>query len=167
MNLRWDMHSDRRGAFYQSKKNQRIFHDWAKELTDEQSLSLGFYRSESTTLKIGKRKGKLSPFEVHSVRPVRRVGPDGQQQTELVAEITQSWIPSDNSAEFYRGGSTIIIGLEDACIRYCIRKRVGRQESIEAQQSFRMSTDDDSLRSNYSVDPSDNREPFAMLHRGL
>ena len=44
--------------------------------------------------------GELRPFEVHSVRPVRRIGPDGQQRTDLVVEITQSWLPGDGRGNF-------------------------------------------------------------------
>lgn len=167
MSLSWDLHANRRGAFYTSRKNAAIFHKWAKEhLTDEESLTLGFYGSEAGEITVNNVKGTLSPFEVHSVRPVRRVGPDGQQEMDLVIEITQNWIPSDGSKEFYRGGSTLIIGLEERAIRYCIRKRVAHPGRIGAQQSFRLGVAQSSLRNNYfTVEGVSHREPFAMLHR--
>ena len=165
MNLRWDMRGDRRGAFYQSRKNRLIFHEWAKnKLTETQALELGFYNIHPCPMDIGTEKGELSPFEVHSVRPVRRVGPDGQQQTDLVVEITQSW--TSKKGDFYRGGSTLIIGLEDGRIRYCIRKRVAQSDRVESERGFRMSASDASVRSNYFSDIGSDREPFAMLHRG-
>ncbi len=136
---------------------------WLKQkINEEQARSLGFSRSE--TLLVGKDTGKLSPFEVHSVRPVRRVDPDGQQRLDLVVEITQSWVPE--GGEKYRGGSTLIIDLEQSRIRYVVRKRVGHAQRISSQQGFRMALADTSIRSNYYDDITHGREPFAMLHRG-
>jgi hypothetical protein len=167
MSLSWDLHSNRRGAFYTSRRNARIFHDWAKDnLTDEQSLTLGFYCSEAGEITVNNVKGTLSPFEVHSVRPVRRVGPDGQQEMDMVIEITQNWIPADGNGDFYRGGCTLIIGLEARAIRYCIRKRVAHPGRIDSQQSFRLGLAQSSLRNNYfTAESVSHREPFAMLHR--
>lgn len=165
MALTWDLHANRKGAYESSKENARVFHNWLKKkVSDDQALSLGFYRSQ-TTMKVGKESGALSPFEVHSVRPVRRVGPDGQQQLDLVVEITQTWKPSNRVGENYRGGSTLIIGLEDRRVRYTIRKRVAHADRIGTQQSFHMSMADSSMRSNYFDDTTNGREPFAMLHR--
>lgn len=113
---------------------------------------------------MGKEEGKLSPFEIHSVRPVRRVGPDGQQRLDLVVEITQSW--SRPNGEKYRGGSTVIIDLEKKRLKYVVRKRVGQAQRISNQQGFRMSLADASIRSTYYDDFARGREPFAMLHRG-
>jgi hypothetical protein len=173
MHLTWDLRADRRGAFYTSRKNCVIFHDWAKEkLTDEEALLLGFYKSEADDLEVNGVKGSLSRFEVHSVRPVRRVGPDGQQKMDLVVEITQRWIPANGGGEFYRGGCTLIIGIAEHALRYCIRKRVARPESIESQQGFRMAAAGSTLRSNYfapdaAAGNGNAAEPFAMMHRCL
>jgi hypothetical protein len=165
MALTWDLHSNRRGAYQSSRSNAFLFHKWLKDkLDDEQARSLGFYRNESESLKVDGKSGKLSKFEVHSVRPVRRVGPDGQQQLDMVVEITQSWTPPNGQK--FRGGSTLIIDLERKGIRYVVRKRVGHPSRISNQQGFRMSLADASIRSNYYEDFSSGREPFAMLHRG-
>jgi len=167
MSLTWDLHANRKRAYDSSRHNAYIFHEWIKKrVSDDEALSLGFYRSENSTLKVENEVGTLSRFEVHSVRPVRRVGPDGQQQLDLVVEITQTWRPSNRSFDKYRGGCTLIIDLESQRIRYCIRKRVGHAERIGAQQGFRLSMADSSIRSNYFDDTTDRHEPFAMLHRG-
>jgi hypothetical protein len=164
MPLTWDLQANRKRAYETSRDNARAFHNWVKSsTTDEQALSLGFYRSNDKPLKVGDEVGTLSPFEVHSVRPVRRVGPDGQQKLDLVVEITQSWKPEDGPK--YRGGSTLIIDLERRYIRYVVRKRVGQAGRISDQQGFRMSLADTTLRSNYYEDIAHGREPFAMLHR--
>jgi hypothetical protein len=163
MSLTWDLHANRKRAYESSKVNAIILNRWLKEKIDEeQARSLGF--SRSATLLVGKDVGNLSPFEVHSVRPVRRVGPDGQQRLDLVVEITQSWRPE--GGDKYRGGSTLIIDLEQNRIRYVVRKRVGHAQRISNQQGFRIALADSSIRSNYYDDIARGREPFAMLHRG-
>ena len=134
-------------------------------MKEADSRALGFFLDEQAVRQLDGTPGRLSPFEVHSVRPVRRVGPDGQQQLDLVVEITQSWIPDGDTGK-YRGGCTLIIDLESHSIRYCVRKRVGHPDRIAAQQSFQMAMDDASLRSNYFTGSVGGREPFAMLHRG-
>ncbi|HZD04978.1 MAG TPA: hypothetical protein VE173_08665, partial [Longimicrobiales bacterium] len=55
-------------------------------------------------------EGRGLPFEVHSVRPARRIGPDGQFLTELVVEITQARRePGLRSGTFrFRGGCTLL-----------------------------------------------------------
>jgi hypothetical protein len=163
MSLTWDLHANRKRAYESSRVNAIIMNRWLrKHLSEEQARSLGFYRSK--TLTVGSDSGTLSPFEVHSVRPVRRVGPDGQQRLDLVVEITQSWMPEGGYK--YRGGSTLIIDLEQTRIRYVVRKRVGHPQRISSQQGFRMALADTSIRSNYYDDIARGREPFAMLHRG-
>lgn len=163
MSLTWDLHENRRRAYESSKVNAIILNRWLKQkINDEQARSLGF--SRSAALLVGDTLGKLSPFEVHSVRPVRRVGPDGQQRLDLVVEITQSWMPEGGYK--YRGGSTLIIDLEKNEVRYVVRKRVGHAQRISNQQGFRIALADSSIRSNYYDDIARGREPFAMLHRG-
>lgn len=165
MSLTWDLQANRKRAYETSRDNARIFHNWLKNsISCEQALSLGFYQSNDKPLKVGDEVGTLSPFEVHSVRPVRRVGPDGQQKLDLVVEITQSWKP--DAGQRYRGGSSLIIDLERRYIRYVVRKRVAQAARVSDQKGFRMSLADTTLRSNYYEDIAHGREPFAMLHRG-
>ena len=163
MKLTWDLHANRLRAYESSRLNAFIFHKWIKDsVCAEQTHSLGFSRAK--TLRVDKEEGTLSPFEVHSVRPVRRVGPDGQQQLDVVVEITQSWMTS--TGHRYRGGSTMIIDVEANRVRYVIRKRVGHAQRIFNQKEFRLALADTSIRSNYYDDISRGREPFAVLHRG-
>ena len=163
LSLSWDLHANRKGAYELSRLNAARLNKWLKKhMTEDQARSLGFSRLASLT--VGKEEGKLSPFEVHSVRPVRRVGPDGQQRLDLVVELTQSW--SRPNGDKYRGGSTVIVDLEQRRLKYVVRKRVGHPQRIVNQQGFRMSMADMSIRSNYYDDIARGREPFAMLHRG-
>jgi hypothetical protein len=119
LQLSWDLHVDREKAFDLSRANARAVHCWLMtdpKIRDADTETLGFHRHE--------QPGKVSKFEVHSVRPVRRIGPDGQQRTDVVVEITQSW-KSGGAGESLRGGCTLLIDPEKRAIRYVIRKRVG------------------------------------------
>jgi hypothetical protein len=80
----------------------------------------------------------IRPPVIESVRPARRIGPDGQVVFAIVAEITQQAIVrepgSPRSAVFY-GGSTVILGPEGE-IRYVIGKGVQSQPRIRQQLEF-------------------------------
>ena len=75
---------------------------------------------------------------IESVRPARRIGPDGQVVFGIVAEITQHAIVkepgSSRSAVFY-GGSTIILGPEGE-VRYVVGKGVQSSSRITRQLEF-------------------------------
>ena len=131
LELSWDLRADRKKAFEISQQNGLSVHAWLTDdpgIRDADTEALGFYRHERDTL--DGKPGKLRDFEVHSVRPVRRIGPDGQQRTDLVVEITQSWFPADGSGKF-RGGCTLIIDLERRAIRYAVCKRVGHPDRMQ------------------------------------
>ena len=55
----------------------------------EEAMGLALRANAPATIERSEVDG-LPKVEVHSVRPARRVGPDGQQIAELVVEITQS-----------------------------------------------------------------------------
>ena len=161
MSLRWDLYGARQTAFNSSRENAATLHGWLKSrLKEEQARALGFSLLPSLT--IGTEEGKLSTFEIHSVRPLRRVGPDGQLQLATVVEITQSW--TSKSGQKHRGGSTLLIDMDRQRIRYVIRKRVGHSERVLTQRNFLLTLRDGSLRSNYYDDVARGREPFALLH---
>jgi len=169
LELAWDLHVDRKRAFDISKANGFFVHEFFKRdpgIHDSDTEALGFYRAENLPITTAGQKGRLRNFEVHSVRPVRRVGPDGQEQTDLVVEITQSWIPDDGGVKF-RGGCTLIIDLETRRIRYVIRKRVDHEGRFQQQEAFQMQMAQGNLGFNYIGKEAMTREPFAMLHRRL
>jgi len=120
-------------------------------------------------------------FEVHSVRPARRVGPDGQLLTDLVIEITQ-WKPgyydstlqqrADNGETVepydfkFRGGSTLLVDLHSGEVRYCVAKYVQSATRLARQRDFRLGRTDASLRAMYfGALQQQAIEPFAFLHR--
>jgi len=116
-------------------------------------------------------------FEVHSARPARRVGPDGDSLHQIVVTIGQ-WrrLPIDPSRAMskensflFRGGCTVILDLDTLELQYAIRKRITSENRIRRQREFLQGSVGASLRATYFGDPLRDRdaEPFAFLHRGV
>lgn len=165
MSLAWNLRSGRRQAFDASRANAAALKTWldGSAFSDEGAKVLGFFRSSSRSITVDGTEGALSRFEVHSVRPVRRVGPDGQQRVDLVIEITQKWTPLD-SQEGYRGGCTLLVDPDTGRVRYCIRKRVASEERVAAQREHAAAEALLSPRAAYFSNWANAPEPFAMLH---
>jgi len=167
MSTKWDLQSDRREAYCLSKQNARKFWKWlmnSANVSDDQITAFGLIRIEKEqAFTIGGQEGELRKFEVHSVRPVRRVSPDGNILSDLVVEITQSFRPKQDASARFRGGCTLIIDLAKAEVRYMLRKKVDSPWRLKEQMGFAMETGD-GLHGNYFADPTSVREPFAMIH---
>ncbi len=125
-------------------------------------------------------------FEVHSLRPVRRVGPDGELLVDLVIELTQRRRgyfdpakqqgkadyhfedPDPQPGDFiFRGGATLIVDLADFQIRYSISKDITSEDRLARQRAFLAEDSGASLRALYfeGLAGKDHAEPFALLHR--
>jgi hypothetical protein len=123
------------------------------------------------------------PFEVHSIRPVRRIGPDGQLLMDAVVEITQRrpgyvdctldqcplQLADGEEPDFwFRGGCTMIIDLETGRLRYCIYKQINSHNRYERQRAFASGQfSSPSLSATY-FEPAGFRERgevFAFVHR--
>jgi subtilisin family serine protease len=165
MNFNWGLDIDRRAADQTSRENGKKLAQYfrSKSVSNDDTLALGFDREAPRGLEIGGVAGELRGFEVHSVRPVRRIGPGLQQRMDLVIEITQSWVVPSGSR--FRGGCTLIADMDTQKIRYCIRKRVAHAERIEQETGFRMAFAGADPRGTYFGKPKKGDEPFAMLHR--
>jgi len=74
---------------------------------------------------------------IHSVRPARRVGPDGQILFDVVIEVLQTrrvrW--TDGRFLEFKGGATVILGPLGE-IRYIVRKRIDNEERLEEEREF-------------------------------
>ncbi len=178
---KWNTNGNRAEAYNVMRRNCAILHEWiATKLTDKQCYSLGIKLSKGITvfekamysIRLGDDNRHV--FEVHSLRPCRRIGPDGQQQTDLVVELVQKRkgyfdadvqkkVDEDDTrkayqkyqADFYfRGGCTLVIDPVTAKIRYCIRKRITSIDRLRHEREFRTSHGDD----------HDGNNPFAFLH---
>ena len=161
----WDMNSKRRDAYNSSSDNARIFWHWLmKEVSDTEIAALGLRRIQKPQpFKIGDQDGELRKIEVHSVRPVRRVGPDGNIRADLVVEITQTFRPKAMPGRRFRGGCTLLIDLATAEVRYMVRKKVDSANRLAEQVQFGIDNND-GLHGNYFADPAGVREPFALMH---
>ena len=161
--------SDRRKAFDSAKQNAILLHNWLADNLDipmAQSLGLDF--------RIVGRNGRPR-FEVHSVRPARRVTPDGEARTDVVALITQ-WrkIPFDPARPDgpglqFRGGCTLVMDREYGTdpIRYAIVRPVW---SETGERRARQLAAQAAHGPNALYGPAANTaaaEPFAAMHRGL
>ncbi|MRG58161.1 S8 family serine peptidase [Phyllobacterium sp. SYP-B3895] len=166
MKLTWNLNNDRRLAYKASQLNAATFHAWLvspKQVSDEELAMLGFTR-KSQKMRVGNMEGQMRGLEVHSVRPARRIGPDGQSRTDLIVEITQTFRPDQVLDGLYRGGCTLVIDLETSTVRYCIRKRVTSAERMSQQAAYRRQFESDPRMQYFDQSPAGD-EPFAMLHR--
>jgi subtilisin family serine protease len=164
MKLRWDLNAERQTAYATSRDNAKDMCRWLadpEQVSDEELEALGLTRKIGQKT-IGGISGELGPIEVHSVRPARRIGPDGQVRADLVVEITQSFRPAVGGR--FRGGCTLIVDLEKAEARYFVRKRATNPDRLKTQTVFKMSLAD-ALHENYFGRVEIAEEPFAMLHR--
>lgn len=166
MDLSWDLRANRRDAYDRSLNNQRLLHAWLLDpahVSDDVLATLGLFRP-GTPITMGGIAGTAGKIEVHSVRPTRRVGPDGQIRSDAVIEITQTWHADAPSTVTFRGGVTLLASLETSKVRYMIRKRLDHQERFAQSQAL-AAADDGSLRGNYYEPRAFGREPFALRHR--
>jgi hypothetical protein len=124
-------------------------------------------------------------FEVHSVRPALRVGPDGQSQADLLIEITQrrrGYLDEKAQEEaeapgaaadpppgqfVFRGGCTLLIDMKTGRVRYAVVKDVLAGSRIGRQRQYLADIAGDRALELTYLESSDGQagEPFAVLHR--
>ncbi|TKB13163.1 MAG: peptidase S8 [Mesorhizobium sp.] len=131
--------------------------------------------NEDGTVMHAPKKGETT-FDIYSVRPTRRVEPDGSFRVEVVAVIQQRIpVAFDGTAAphgvnkgdgffWFRGGATIIIdpreGFEE--IRYSIIKNTGSADRQKRQAGTMAANYLSPLRALYFG--GEVSEPFALLH---
>lgn len=172
----WDMTSDREVVYKQLKQFQAEFHEYLRESMHHVPEAF----SESMGIDPHLDNGR---FSVESLRPARRIGPDGQQIVELIVEITQrapcrfregkvvmerTWLSghAKDADMWFRGGCTLLIDPRSACVRYVIRKHINSRRRLERQAGF-VQRRGGSLKATYFGASSriEETEAFAMLHR--
>lgn len=134
-------------------------------------------RAERVPPGLRTKEGGVPVFEVHSARPARRAGPDGDTVHQIVVTVTQgrplpidaSRAPSAENEFVFRGGCTIILDLDTLELQYAIRKRITSEDRIRRQREFLQGSAGASLRATYFTDPlrQSGAEPFAFLHRPI
>lgn len=160
--LQWRVGTDREEAYRNAKVSARAMRGWILQ-------NIGTQVAPHFGLDFSDPRRR---FEVHSVRPARRVARDGTIGNDVIVVITQSrdvlFDPNDPSLGTFRfrGGCTLVIDADndEAPIRYCVTKRVNSENREKAQRVY-MSRGP-SLRASYFGAASAAREPFAMIHCG-
>jgi hypothetical protein len=186
LNLRWDLNSSREQIYEANLANGKDVWNWLKQeqITKQICDQMGLALTDDAPRTIDRSDvDHLPRVEVHSVRPARRVGPDGQHLTDLIIEITQSrraYFERDKQARAdrgddgvgehdfsFRGGCTLVVDLEQNEVRYAIRKSIVSDDRLECQRIFMSPFEGQSLRATYFGAGCSNEvaEPFALLHR--
>jgi len=163
-------------AFRLSSGNAALFHQWlVSPLVPDTLLTLFGVRRTAGPLAITVPadgdtpartfEGNVHGPEVHSVRTLRRVGPDGTTRADLIVEITQSWHPAKDGdgLKLFRGGCTLIINRTTGMLDHLIRKRVDNGGRFGKQHSY-VGAPMTGLRASYFTQDGGGNEPFAALH---
>lgn len=176
----WSAKTDRRTVYRTMNENCRKFREFlftnARDTGDTKSFGVLIFGNSH--LSIPRNDRNTPKFEVHSVRPCRRIGPDGQQREDLVVEIVQrraGYLDEKKQADidsgraewekpdfWFRGGSTLIIDPRSHEVRYSIRKSVLNDARLADQRTFERGGGHFSLAATYFG--SNERNPFALLH---
>ncbi len=166
----WGLATDRAAIFKHAEESQRLLHKWfvapeaapaalaAHVVLDKDALP-SFYLARGAPA-----------LEVHSVRPARRVTPDGGVSTDLVIEMTQrrrGYLDPELQAAvdggafktppepdfIFRGGCTLLANPDTARVRYCIFKRIASQNRLERMRSYLAGDDRSAAQATYLGDP--------------
>ena len=176
LNLTWSRDTDRHAVFSSSNANADTVERWLLEGNlDQKYLSMVGLLPVGSTSTIEGVPGTVGPMRVHSVRPAIRPMPDGRVRTDIVVEITQSWITTGQTRVEYKGGCTLLIDPGTGEVRYFIRKRVANPRRVGQQMQFTRREANRRLACNTSSDGLAGRraanvaaaEPFAMMHGAL
>jgi subtilisin family serine protease len=183
IDIRWDQDIDRSEVFRLNNENRKKLHAaLAKIFADKPAVYEQFglmpdvpkFNRAGAVSRVPK-KGDTT-FEVHSVRPARRIGPDGTFRVDLVVSIHQRQaLPIDghdvkNGWFWFRGGATLILDPREGkeAIRYAIVKNSGSASRQERQRQTVTGSFMSPLQALYFG--RTDSEPFAAMHasyRGL
>jgi hypothetical protein len=110
------------------------------------------------------------PIEVASFHPLHRVGPDGQLNFGMVAEVIQTEhaklvLDTGEPADVNLRGGAILMFNADGEVRYAIRKSLKRSDRVEQQRRYKYHLWERAAASPYqSFKPGD--IDFRAIHRG-
>nr|WP_295828765.1 S8 family serine peptidase [uncultured Azospirillum sp.] len=176
LKLDWDRVHDRSTLYASIESNRwKVWGNLKKILAKDPALCAAFGLKRdvprySDDGKILKSADGATTFEVFSIRPSRRVAPDGSFRTEVIATIQQRQAIPMNPAKpdgawfWFRGGATLIIDPREGHreVRYCIVKNSDSQSRQDRQRQTVSGGILSPLRSLYFGNAPG--EPFAMLH---
>jgi hypothetical protein len=157
------------------KLSKKIIREWFTNKEFSDAVEAAHLVVDKNTLKSFYRdENGIPKLEVNSVRPIKRIGPDGQILADLIIEITQSrrgyyeekdQKKADSGAEdpkdpdfVFRGGCTLLVEIKTAKVKYCIYKDVDSDKRLEYVRMYLKSDGTPSLRKTYFGEPK--REYF-------
>ncbi|MFL7807923.1 MAG: hypothetical protein ACK2VD_12165 [Anaerolineae bacterium] len=169
----WGAATERKAIHERANESQRQVWGWLRRLSADEAAEAAYLMLDAdappTYYRPYGREG-VPAIEVHSVRPARRIGPDGQTRTEIVVELTQRRRGYTNPEDqrkadagdtdllsrpdfLFRGGCTLLVDPADGTVRYCVFKRIASPTRLERQRRYLTGNHEPSLRSSYYGDP--------------
>ncbi|MEA2467395.1 MAG: hypothetical protein QOJ57_1521 [Thermoleophilaceae bacterium] len=154
----WSVTRNREEVGELTRTLARSLHDYLEPLLEDKSVALAAI-------------DPASKFEVHSLRPARATGWNGELRFRWVIELTQR-IPEyydkpqpGQPADFYfRGGCTLLVDAQTGRIAYSIRKPLSESRK-KRQLDYVLGEGNEGLAATYFGGVTEAKEPFAMLHR--
>jgi hypothetical protein len=156
----WSATRNREGVAEVTRTLARELHQYLEPLLEDGSVSLAAIDPREK-------------FEVHSLRPARATGWNGELRFRWVIELTQRIPQYFDDAEgdphappdfYFRGGCTLLVDAQTGRVTYSIRKRLTDSRK-ERQRDYVDGGGDEGLAATYFGGVLGSREPFAMLHR--
>jgi Subtilase family len=160
--------SSRESLFKESERGRIIIHGQVPRLLDELQLN----ERERVGKLLGLALTDRQKFEVHVLRIANRARQDGTTLTQVVLEVTQSSerhldedSPKPSKPFWFRGGSTLIIDLDNQAIRYAIVKDATDPARFDAQRDYLLNQGAKGLAYFRNQQMASGAEPFCLLHR--
>jgi hypothetical protein len=149
----WGKKTDGKTIYEKTKGNRAKFHEWFTAPRSRKAAKAAHIVLEKTPMQSFYSDSNGVPkLEVHSVRPLRRIGPDGNTLTDLIIEMTQrrrGYYDSETQEKadkgklkenrpyfIFRGGCTMLIDLENAEVKYCIYKNILSENRLNRMRRY-------------------------------
>lgn len=186
----WDTKTDLREIRGQARTSRILMHDLLMLPQARKAARAARLVTEKPLPSIYTRADGKPAIEVHSVRPARRTGPDGQTILELVIEITQrrrgylnpevqkkvdgARIKPPLPDFILRGGCTLLVDPGTGKVRYCIYKDILSDYRLDQMRQYLKEGSGRSLSATYFGNPFRDyfhhitrNEPAALSGPGL
>jgi len=142
----WDMRADRQEIHEQLRKSRAELHERVMSPAGRTAAAAAHIVLDDPLPSIYCTDDGVPAVEIHSVRPTRRLGPDGQALTELVIEMTQrrrGYLNADDQKKvdeglidppepdfIMRGGCTLLVDPSTGQVRYCVYKNITSENRL-------------------------------------
>ena len=149
----WDIDTPHKKIIEDIELSKEIIRKWfTREEFKDAAKAVHLVVDKNTPKSFYRDENEMPNLEVNSVRPIKRIGPDGQILADLVIEITQSrrgyykkedQEEADSGAEVpkdpdfvFRGGSTLLVDIKTANVKYYIYKDVDSDKRLEYVREY-------------------------------